>query len=89
MAADKELLPKTEKYDAVHYMINEWNGLMSIKGAETTRKAVHRRSAILNDEISTQQLVCGVTAQCLRSGECMRATCGNRHIRHGRGMDII
>lgn len=30
MAADKKLLPKTEKYEAVHYMINEWNGLMNI-----------------------------------------------------------
>lgn len=30
MAADKSLLPKTEKYDAVHYMLNEWDGLMNI-----------------------------------------------------------
>ena len=30
MAADKCLLPKTEKYDAVHYMLNEWDGLMNI-----------------------------------------------------------
>lgn len=27
MAADNSLLPKTEKYDAVHYMLNEWDGL--------------------------------------------------------------
>lgn len=30
MAADEQLLPKTEKYDAVHYMLNEWDGLMNI-----------------------------------------------------------
>ena len=30
MVADKCLLPKTEKYDAVHYMLNEWDGLMNI-----------------------------------------------------------
>ena len=30
MAADNRLLPKTEKYDAVHYMLNEWDALMNI-----------------------------------------------------------
>ena len=30
MVADKCLLPKTEKYDAVHYMLNEWDGLKNI-----------------------------------------------------------
>ena len=30
MAADKTLLPKTEKYDAVHYMLGEWDALMNI-----------------------------------------------------------
>jgi transposase len=28
--ADRVLLPKTEIYDAVNYMLNEWNGLMNI-----------------------------------------------------------
>ena len=27
MAADSRLLPKTEKYEAVHYMLNEWGTL--------------------------------------------------------------
>ena len=30
MAADKTILPKTEKYDAVHYMLGEWDALMNI-----------------------------------------------------------
>ena len=30
MAADSRLLPKTEKYEAVHYMLNEWDALMNI-----------------------------------------------------------
>ena len=30
MAADKTILPKTEKYDAVHYMFGEWDALMNI-----------------------------------------------------------
>ena len=30
MAADNRLLPKTEKYEAVHYMLNEWDALMNI-----------------------------------------------------------
>lgn len=30
MMADKSLLPKTEKYEAVHYMHNEWGSLMNI-----------------------------------------------------------
>lgn len=30
MAADALLLPKTEKYDAVHYMLNEWDSLLNI-----------------------------------------------------------
>ncbi len=30
MAADPQLLPKTEKYDAVHYMLNEWDSLQNI-----------------------------------------------------------
>lgn len=30
MNADKRLLPKTEKYNAVHYMLNEWDALMNI-----------------------------------------------------------
>ena len=30
MAADPQLLPKTEKYEAVHYMLNEWDALMNI-----------------------------------------------------------
>ena len=30
MAADKRLLPKAEKYEAVHYMVNEWDGLINI-----------------------------------------------------------
>ena len=29
-AADSRLLPKTEKYEAVHYMLNEWDALMNI-----------------------------------------------------------
>ena len=29
MAADNRLLPKTEKYEAVHYMLNEWDALMN------------------------------------------------------------
>ena len=30
MAADKTILPKTEIYDAVHYMLGEWDALMNI-----------------------------------------------------------
>lgn len=30
MAADPLLLPKTEKYDAVHYMLNEWKAIGNI-----------------------------------------------------------
>ncbi len=30
MAADSRILPKTEKYEAVHYMLNEWDALMNI-----------------------------------------------------------
>lgn len=30
MAADRNLLPKTEKHEAVHYMLNEWDALMNI-----------------------------------------------------------
>ena len=30
MAADSRLLPKTEKYEAVHYMLNEWDALTNI-----------------------------------------------------------
>ena len=30
MAADNRLLPKTEKYEAGHYMLNEWDALMNI-----------------------------------------------------------
>ena len=30
MAADSRLLPKTEKHEAVHYMLNEWDALMNI-----------------------------------------------------------
>ena len=30
MAADNRLLPKTEKYEALHYMLNEWDALMNI-----------------------------------------------------------
>ena len=30
MATDNRLLPKTEKYEAVHYMLNEWDALMNI-----------------------------------------------------------
>lgn len=30
MAADKSILPKTEKYEAVHYMLGEWDALMNI-----------------------------------------------------------
>ena len=30
MVADKTILPKTEKYDAVHYMLGEWDALMNI-----------------------------------------------------------
>ena len=30
MAADPQLLPKTEKYDAVHYMLNEWKAICNI-----------------------------------------------------------
>ena len=30
MAADSRLLPKTDKHEAVHYMLNEWDALMNI-----------------------------------------------------------
>lgn len=30
MAADSRLLPKTDKYEAVHYMLNEWDALINI-----------------------------------------------------------
>ena len=30
MAADKTILPNTDKYDAVHYMLGEWGALMNI-----------------------------------------------------------
>ena len=30
MAADKRLLPKAEKYEAVHYMVNDWDGLINL-----------------------------------------------------------
>lgn len=30
MAVDNRLLPKTEKYEAGHYMLNEWDALMNI-----------------------------------------------------------
>ena len=30
MTADKRLLPKAEMYEAVHYMLNEWDGLLNI-----------------------------------------------------------
>ena len=30
MAADPEMLPKSDKYNAVHYMLNEWDAIENI-----------------------------------------------------------
>lgn len=49
MAADNRLLPKTEKYEAVHYMLNEWDALMNI--------------FILKRRLPSGQQSCGTTQQ--------------------------
>ena len=40
---DKFLLPKTEKYDAVHYMLNEWDGSMKHSLQEVTNTGQQSR----------------------------------------------